>query len=123
MNHVVEILNRLAFDTNVQKLSSVKELSAADCYNLYVLYQDLKNSSFAGGDYQDVFVYFQNTNTVVSMMGSNVLEMFYHLTYENSEMNYQEFREYLSGSHFYSILPIQIGKGKVNFMYADQHEF
>lgn len=112
MNHVVEILNRLAFDTNVQKLSSVKELSAADRYNLYVLYQDLKNSSFAGGDYQDVFVYFQNTNTVVSMMGSMSLEMFYHLTYENSEMNYQEFREYLSGSHFYSILPIQIGEEK-----------
>ena len=112
MNHVVEILNRLAFDTNVQKLSSVKELDAKERYNSYMLYQDLKNSSFAGGDYQDVFVYFQNTNTVVSMMGSMSLEMFYHLTYENSEMNYQEFREYLSGSHFYSILPIQIGEKK-----------
>lgn len=112
MNHVIEILNRLAFDTNVQKLSSVKQLGSSDRYNLYVLYQDLKNSSFAGGDYQDVFVYFQNTNTVVSMMGSMSLEMFYHLTYENSEMNYQEFREYLSGSHFYSILPIQIGEEK-----------
>lgn len=112
MNHVIEILNRLAFDTNVQKLSSVKQLGSSDRYNLYVLYQELKNSSFAGGDYQDVFVYFQNTNTVVSMMGSMSLEMFYHLTYENSEMNYQEFREYLSGSHFYSILPIQIGEEK-----------
>ena len=113
MNRVVETLNRLAFDMNVQKLSSIKEkMNAEERYKLYTLYQELKNSSFADGDYQDVFVYFQNTDTVVSMMGSMSLELFYHLTYENSEMNYQEFREYLSGIHFYNILPIDIKEEK-----------
>ncbi|MEY8357182.1 helix-turn-helix domain-containing protein [Lachnospiraceae bacterium 54-53] len=107
VKEAVRNLNRLAFDTRVQSLSNVREkYGAADKFDMYALYTDLKNSNFTAESYKDVFVYFKNTETVVSTSGNMSLEMFYHLYYENENFLLSDIKQYLSAFHFQDIIPM-----------------
>ena len=119
VNEAIRNLNRIAFDTRVQMLSNEKgKFSAEDQYDMYALYMDLKNSNFSAQSYKDVFVYFKNTDTVVSTSGNMSLELFYHLYYENEEFPFPEMETYLSQFHFQDIIPIRSGNGNRELLFT-----
>jgi len=100
-------LNRLALDRRVQILSNVKgSFLPKNQYTLYTLFDDLQNNKFLGLYYEDVFVYFSKTDSVVSVAGNMSLELFYHLYYEDESFTLQDMREYLTSFHYQDILPL-----------------
>lgn len=107
MSQTIQTLDRIAMDRNIQILSARKEFETNDQYTLWTVYQDLSNSNFVDGNYRDIFVYFKNTDRVISKSGSMTLNMFHELFYKDTEMNLTQFRTYLSDSHFHDIRLIE----------------
>lgn len=119
VKEAIRNMNRLAFDMRVQSLSNVKrQFGSADQFNMYALYTDLKNSNFSAESYKDVFVYFKNTETVISTSGNMSMEMFYHLYYENENFSLSDMKQYLSAFHFQDIIPLTGGDGSREILFT-----
>lgn len=111
LDKVIKSLNRLALDSNVQGLSNTKgAFSAKEQYNLFELYNNLTGTSFSEGYTEEVFVYFKNTDWVVSTHGNMSFDLFYSLYGKNEQYTAEEMRTYLSGFHFQDVLPLTYGE-------------
>lgn len=116
---VMRNLSRIAFDTRVQTLSNVKgRFQGENQYTLFSLYSDLLNSNFSAETYEDVFVYFANTNTVVSTGGNMSLELYYNLYYKNQYFTLPAMREYLAEFHFQDMLPVDGESGERSLLFT-----
>lgn len=108
-------LIQLALNKSVQELSAVKgEFKPDNSYALYSLRNDIINilvsNNRFGNHAKDLFVYFSNSDKVVSAYGSMDLPLYYQLYCENENMNLEEFRSYLSQNRFQDAVRVG-GKG------------
>lgn len=87
----------LLLNTDVQKAGMVKDdFSIRDRVMLYDIYQDINNQQIAFKKFSHIYVYFLNTNSVLSDQGHVESELFYDLYYKNADMQYEEFTEIMS---------------------------
>ncbi len=97
-------LDVLALDEKVQSLSNVKgEFRPNNQYKAFALYEELQNMRFSSDGYELLYVFFRNTDSVVSASGNMSLEMYHSLYYKNLDITLEELRDYLSGQHYHDI--------------------
>ena len=110
VSQVNACLNRIALDSNVHMLSNARgRFKPEDQFYLYTLYNNIMNINLLERYCDDVFVYFKNTNTVVSTNGNMSFDLYYQLYDKDCQYSYEELVDYLSQFHFRDILPVKIG--------------
>lgn len=104
LKNVYRSLDLLAFDNRVQVLSGVRgKFQAQNQYMAYSLYEELLNLRFSSDGYEHIYVYFSNTDSVISDSGNMSLEMYYKLYYQDTGISLKEFRDFLSQKHYHHI--------------------
>lgn len=94
----VELIDYLYINKDIQSLLySDETFDMNDGQNIYDAYRSLVNVAATTNAIEEVFVYFHNQETLLSLNGHMSANLFYELYYENSEFSYEEFIEYLSG--------------------------
>ncbi len=112
VSDVQKIAARLAMDTRVQMISKVKgKFGTEDQMSLYYLYNDLQSLALSENFISDVFIYFNNTQTVCDINGNMSAELFYDLYYRNAEYPLEWFQEYMGRSHYNDTLKIRRENG------------
>lgn len=97
-------LDMLALNDNVQSLSNVRgAFRPNNQYTAYSLYEELQNMRFSSEGYELLYIYFINTDSVISSAGNMSLEMYHTLYYKGLDITLDELREYLSGKHYHDI--------------------
>ena len=101
LDGVNKMTQRLALDTTVQSVSRIRgELSAEGRYEMYELYRNLNNYNITDDLVKDVFIYFDNTQTISSISGNMSPKLYYNLYLENGEYSSKAFREYIKQPHY-----------------------
>ncbi|MCI8889408.1 MAG: AraC family transcriptional regulator [Hungatella sp.] len=119
ISDVQKIAARLAMDTSVQAISKVKsEFGTEDQMALYYLYNDLQSLAMSEDFINDVFIYFNNTQTVCSLQGNMSAELFYDLYYRNEKHSLEEFREYMRQRHYNDTLRIRRENGDDTLLFT-----
>lgn len=112
-------LDQLALEDRVQTLSNVKDTFASqDQYTAYSLYSELRSVDLSSEEYRLLYVYFTNTDSVISAAGNMSLRMYYELYYQNLGISLEELREYLSGQHYHDIHVLSGDSETCEIMYA-----
>ncbi len=115
-NHIKEInklFNWVALDNNVQIASNIQnQFTAKDQLLLYNLVKNLQALNLTDEFITDNFIFFNHTQTVLSINGHMSGELFYHLYYESDDLNLQQFQEFMSASHASEIQPIHKVNGQ-----------
>lgn len=97
-------LDMLALDARVQSLSNVRgEFRPENQYEAYSVYKELWNMHLSSKEYEFMYVYFANTDSVVSSSGNMSLQMYYSLYYQGFDITLDELREYLSAKHYHDV--------------------
>ena len=113
LDEISKIAQRVAMDPNVRYASTVKDQFAdKDQYMLYNLYRSLNNITISESLIQDVFVYFNNTQHVVSVKGSMSGTLYYDLYYKSNDFSAAKFREYMNEIHYADILMLHKSDGE-----------
>lgn len=118
IKNICRNLDMLALDDKVQSLSNVRgEFRPNNQYMAYSLYEELQNMRFSSEEYELLYIYFKNTDSVVSSAGNMSLEMYHSLYYKSLDITLEELREYLSGKHYHdiNILSGEEGTGAIMF--------
>lgn len=119
ISDVQKIAARLAMDTGVQAISKVKTgFGTEDQMELYYLYNDLQSLAMSEDFISDVFIYFNNTQTVCSLQGNMSAELFYDLYYRNDKHSLEEFREYMGQPHYNDTLRIRRENGDDTLLFT-----
>lgn len=110
---------QIAFNKELQMLSvSEGEFEDSDFYNLYNLYEELNNIKVTCNSYnyycQDIFVYFQKNQRVVSTMGNMKFSMYYDMYNRTQTMNEAQMQEYLSRAHYFDVIRLEPEKESGN---------
>ena len=115
-NEIVRLQNeisRLALDQTVHILADAKErFQRGDQMQLYTLYRDLRNIGFLEKYEEDVFIYFKNTDYIVSAKGNMSFPVYYRLYFKDSLLSEEELRACLWENHFQDIVPLQTNEGR-----------
>lgn len=112
-------LDQLALESKVQVLSNVKaEFQPEDQYTAYSLYSELQSISFSLREYELLYVYFQNTDSVISLTGNMSLQMYYDLYYKKYGISLEELRSFLCGKHYHDIRILSSGSETEEIMYT-----
>lgn len=112
-------LDQLALENKVQILSNVKEeFQPEDQYTAYSLYDELQNISFSLREYELLYVYFKNTDSVISLAGNMSLQMYYDLYYKKFGISLEELRSFLCGKHYHDIRILSSDSETEEIMYA-----
>ncbi len=110
---------RVAWDLEVQKASNVKgQFGEEDQMLLYRIYRSLNNINISESLIQDVFIYFNNTQYVVSMNGNMDASLFYDLYYAGPEVSFESFRDYMGEIHFQDIWMIPNKRNISTMLYS-----
>lgn len=118
VKNIYRNLDLLALDDRVQSLSNVKgEFRPDNQYTAYSLHDELQSMRFSSVGYELLYVYFKNTDSVISSAGNMSLEMYYSLYYKNLSISLEELREYLGEKHYHDInvLSGQSGTGQIMY--------
>lgn len=101
MDGISKMAQRLALDASVQNISRKKgTLDADDRYRMYELYRNLNNYNITDELVSDIFVYFNNVQTISSINGTMTPELYYGLYLESDKYSFDDFREYMSEPHY-----------------------
>ncbi len=88
------VMVSLMLNENVRKAGRIKEtFSIADRVLLYDIYQDVCNQKVVLEKSTHIYIYFLNTDTVLSEQGHVDSQLFYELYYQNEEMSYEAFHD------------------------------
>ena len=102
----------LMLDANVRKAGMVKDsFSIQDRVLLYDIFKDINNQRIAFKKFSHIYVYFLNTDSVLSDQGHMDSQLFYDLYYENTDMGYEEFIDVLSNTWTGDVLNIPAADG------------
>ncbi len=119
INNIYSRLDQLALDSRVQTLSNVKgSFEVEDQYTAYSLYSELGGVKFSSEEYRLLYVYFANTDSVISATGNMSLELYHQLYYQNLGISLQELREYLTMQHYHDIHVLSRNEGTNEIMYT-----
>ncbi len=114
-----KIASRLALDDRIQLASNVKGgFTSQDQMNLYYIYTECLAINMSEDFIEDIFIVFNNTGKVVSINGNMSDQLFYDIYYRSSEMDFQQFREYMNQFHYGDMLPIRLENGKDVFLFT-----
>lgn len=112
-------LDLLALDARVQSLSNVRgEFRPDSQYTAYALYDELQSMRFSSEEYKRLFIYFQNTDSVISSAGNMSLEMYHSLYYQELNIPLEELRDYLRQRHYHDIKVLHSKEGTGEIMYS-----
>lgn len=105
-------LLQLAFNKDIQVLSTVGEnFNDSDYYKLYELYMEMKSLKGTFNLYntycEDVFVYFPDSDIIVSSEGNMPFSLYYDLYVKNKTMDEEEMKTYFYKSHFYDVIRVE----------------
>ena len=110
-------LDMLALDDRVQYLSNIRgEFRPDSQYTAYVLYDELQSMRFSSEEYKHLFIYFQNTDSVISSAGNMSLEMYHSLYYKQLNVPLEELRDYLCQRHYHDIKVLHSEEGTGEIM-------
>lgn len=107
IEEIYKMFEQISFDSKVQTTSNKKSFSSADRYNLYSIANDLKNYMVSNRHINDIFIYFNNTNTVIGEYGHMNDELFYNVYFENEEYTLPEFQSYMNQAHYRTVQTIR----------------
>lgn len=112
-------LDQLALEEQVQTLSNVMDsFESEDQYMAYSLYSELRSIEYSSEEYRLLYIYFANTDTVISSTGNMSLQMYYDLYYQELDISLEELRTFLSQQHYHDICVLSGGEGANEIMYA-----
>ena len=112
-------LDLLALEDRVQTLSNVKRKFGPESqYMAYTLNGELQSMTLSAGNYRLLYIYFKNTDSVVSSKGNMSLEMYHDLYYRNLDISLEELREYLCRKHYHDIKVLSNNDNACEVMYA-----
>lgn len=95
-------MDLLAFNDMVQSLSVSRGASHSDDpYMAYRLYGELRDLLLTSEDYEMIYVYFTNTDSVISSLGNMSLEMYHSIYYKDTDISLEELRSYLRQKHYH----------------------
>lgn len=104
IKNIYRNLDLLALDDRVQLLSNVRgEFRPNNQYVAYSLYDELQRLRLSSEEYNLLYVYFKNSDSVISFAGNMSLEMYHSLYYKNLDISLEELREYLCRKHYHDI--------------------
>ena len=102
----------LMLDASVSKAGRVKgSFNVKDRVLLYGIYQDINNLHVASSRFSHVYIYFLNTNTVLSEQGHLDSDLFYELYYKNEIQDIDAFREIMKQSWTGKVMVMQAKEG------------
>lgn len=100
MDDLETLLMQIALNKDVQQAAYKRgSFEAEDQLMLYHLMQDLQTWRLSNDYIDDIFISFNQTDTVLSTNGHMTSELFYHLYYESNSMNQEDFTSYLKENH------------------------
>ncbi|MCD7819970.1 MAG: hypothetical protein LUH07_13135, partial [Lachnospiraceae bacterium] len=112
-------LDQLALEEQVQTLSNVMDsFESEDQYMAYTLYSELRSIEYSSEEYRLLYIYFANTDTVISSTGNMSLQMYYDLYYQKLDISLEELRTFLSQQHYHDICVLSGSEGVNEIMYA-----
>lgn len=92
-------LVNLLLDSDVQKAAEITGgFSIGDGELLYDIYKDIAKKYVTSGDFEHIFLYFREGETVLSEQGHMASSLFYELYYEQEGLSLENFLEILEGS-------------------------
>lgn len=98
-----------ALDNRVQSLSNVKEeFRPNNQYTAYSLYDELRSMYFSANEYRLLYIYFINTDSVVSSEGNMSLELYHSIYCKGLDISLEELRDFLSRKNVMFKKPIMI---------------
>jgi YesN/AraC family two-component response regulator len=113
VNEINKIIQRVAWDEDVQSIAKVKgDFTSSGQMELYRLHRSLASINISEELIQDVFVYFNNTQYVVSMKGNMSAAFYYDLYYNKPDFTFEQFRDYMGQIHFKDILMVPDKEGR-----------
>jgi hypothetical protein len=99
VNTVFQALDNLSFNTNVQKLTFVRDKPTPDDHWAIVqLVRDLRIYPVLDL-LDDIFVVLNNTGTIVSPIGYIEKELYYSLFYKDEDHDFEGFKEHMRNSY------------------------
>lgn len=102
---VNQTFNHMIFNSNLQMLSIIKDnFTTKDQYRLFDLHTNLKTINVIEDEFEDIFVYFTNTERICSARGNMSLPFYYNLYKENQNFTLEEMEAYLSEFHYNDVL-------------------
>lgn len=118
LSEIHKLMGKLMLDSNVQKALSIKkEFSIKDREMLYEIYNSFLGTSASSNFFNDVFIYFNNTDTTVSLNGHMTGELFYNIRYRQDKLSYEEFDSFMQGSWYWSIEEIENKNGENEILF------
>ena len=89
----------LTTDSDIQKLSGVTgDFSIKDRERIYTVYKKINEKKFMSEDFKNIFIYFLNSDSILSEQGHLSKELFYELYYKNENMSFDSFKYLIENS-------------------------
>jgi AraC-like DNA-binding protein len=111
--------SRLAVDDNVQSLSYIKgSFGPEDQLKAHALLRNIQNVKLSDSLAEDIFVWFNNTDQVISSYGGMNGSMFYQLYFNSHDLTESSFREYMKQKHFMSCLSLHKADGSTSQIFT-----
>lgn len=118
IHDVQRLLGNLILDYDVQRAAKVKNrFSIPDQELLYALYQNIQAKFITTNFLDDIFIYFNNTGTIISINGHMGSLQFYELYYQNPSLNYYDFISLFSQTWNRDILYLDNNKGQTEVLF------
>lgn len=119
INEINKLFDRIALDTDVQYSTNIKgDFTAKDQYRLLNLVTYLQTINLSDDFVEDIFIVFNNTETVTSINGNMSVDLFHNLYYENDDYNLDEFKELMKKKYVRDIIPMNKKNGEQVLMFA-----
>lgn len=105
-------LSMLMLDSEVQKAAESKAFAIRDREMLYRICEDITNRCASFSDIHHMFIYFKNTDTILSEKGSMDSQFFYQLYYQQEDMSFEAFQTLLRKNWTHDVKTVTNKKGQ-----------
>ena len=113
ITEIFKLFDQFSLDNSVQILTNRKgSFNANDQLEIYKVSQELQSYKISYDFIEDVFFYFNNTGTALSLNGHMSGELLYHLYFENGQYNLLQFQELMARKHMRDIYRIHKTNGQ-----------
>lgn len=120
--HIGEIntlLENLLLDQEVQKITGIKnKVSLKDQELIYSLKKNLSAKYISIQGLDDIYIFLNNTNTVLSINGHMSGEQFFSLYYKNENSSYEEFLELMQQPWSWKIISVNNSKNQSELLFV-----
>ncbi len=106
MSNIQQLFQQLSVNTRVQAAASVKgNFQPKNMYNIYELVRDLNRYALIDSFYEDMFIYFNSTGTVVNKQGHNAAQLFYDVFIASPDLPFEAFERLSAAAALGTMMP------------------